>query len=499
MATASREIEIVIKSKDLASGEIEDIIQKITKIGPKSESVSKQVAGHSGLMRLGMFSAGESVEFVAGKFGIMGQAGRQVGNVVEGMIGRMGKFAGVIGGASIVIGGAVMIWKHFSDVQQKHREEVMKTADSMLSMTSRYDAASPAVRRLADAQYVLAEAERKLKLLALADAILLQGIEADKAREKHEKLTAAMLSGKSGEIPLSVITASLQKMGLEADVAAAKAKVLQEQWNVFSQSQGRAGEGKEKENQAFILNQLQEVNNRAELIGLDRDQRELTSLDQRHASERAKLQEHYTNKLQMDKAEGDLLLAQRGEREQLILDQNQRRAEAERRIDEQIMQYKMSTITSGLDALNAITHGKYKILFLATRGMSAANAIIHGYSAAAAAIAPPPIGLGPVAGAPLAAWAKISGYASAAAIMAQAFTGPGGGGGGSSSPPIGGGGGGGTEGISTGGGGAVRYETNITLNTGAVLASSAELQNLVDGYIIPAIDDAASRNITGNA
>ncbi len=84
-----------------------------------------------------------------------------------------------------------------------------------------------------------------------------------------------------------------------------------------------------------------------------------------------------------------------------------------------------------LELANTLTQGKYKALFLVIRGMQAAQAIISANVAAAAALAPPPIGLGPVAGIPLAGVVKTMGYLNAAAIMAQGFMGTGSGGGGS--------------------------------------------------------------------
>jgi hypothetical protein len=68
-----------------------------------------------------------------------------------------------------------------------------------------------------------------------------------------------------------------------------------------------------------------------------------------------------------------------------------------------------------------------KALFLLLRGAQASQAIIHGHAAAVAAVAPPPLGLGPVFGKPLSLIMLAGGYASAGAIMSQAFEGGGGG------------------------------------------------------------------------
>lgn len=77
----------------------------------------------------------------------------------------------------------------------------------------------------------------------------------------------------------------------------------------------------------------------------------------------------------------------------------------------------------------AFTDGKSKAIFFAQRGIQAAMSIIMGHAAAMAALAPPPLGLGPVFGAPLAAAMKALGYINAAAIMTTSFMGSGGSGG----------------------------------------------------------------------
>ncbi|CAM9226511.1 hypothetical protein [Acinetobacter pseudolwoffii] len=67
--------------------------------------------------------------------------------------------------------------------------------------------------------------------------------------------------------------------------------------------------------------------------------------------------------------------------------------------------------------------GAFKAMFLIQQGMAAAQAIIYANVASAAALAPPPIGLGPVAGAPLSSLIKINGYMSAGIIAGQTIAG----------------------------------------------------------------------------
>ncbi|MEJ5137722.1 MULTISPECIES: tape measure protein [Acinetobacter] len=65
----------------------------------------------------------------------------------------------------------------------------------------------------------------------------------------------------------------------------------------------------------------------------------------------------------------------------------------------------------------------YKSMFIVQQLMAAAQAIIYGNLASAAALAPPPIGLGPVAGMALSGLMRANGYASAALIGTQTIAG----------------------------------------------------------------------------
>lgn len=92
------------------------------------------------------------------------------------------------------------------------------------------------------------------------------------------------------------------------------------------------------------------------------------------------------------------------------------------------MQYTAATANL-FGSLYEISGKKLKAFFYIQQAANAASAIMSGHKAGAAAFEPPPIGLGPLAGGPLAALMIAGGYASAAAIMTQTLTGPTGGGG----------------------------------------------------------------------
>ncbi|MES5615332.1 tape measure protein [Acinetobacter baumannii] len=81
------------------------------------------------------------------------------------------------------------------------------------------------------------------------------------------------------------------------------------------------------------------------------------------------------------------------------------------------------TMTSIIKDAQGEQSSAYKAMYLVQQTMAAAQAIIYGNLASAAALAPPPIGLGPVAGIPLSTLMKTTGYVNAALIMAQGVAG----------------------------------------------------------------------------
>jgi len=81
------------------------------------------------------------------------------------------------------------------------------------------------------------------------------------------------------------------------------------------------------------------------------------------------------------------------------------------------------TMTSIIKDAQGEQSSAYKAMYLIQQTMAAAQAIIYGNLASAAALAPPPIGLGPVAGIPLSTMMKTTGYVNAALIMAQGVAG----------------------------------------------------------------------------
>ena len=113
-------------------------------------------------------------------------------------------------------------------------------------------------------------------------------------------------------------------------------------------------------------------------------------------------------------------IAEDGTRERLRVEQQA--AQAQQRLNMSILAQASSFGSQFAGAIKAAAgeqSNAYKAAFLAQQGFAIASAIINTELAAVSALAPPPIGLGPVAGLPYAATIRGFGYASAGLIGAQ--------------------------------------------------------------------------------
>jgi hypothetical protein len=105
-----------------------------------------------------------------------------------------------------------------------------------------------------------------------------------------------------------------------------------------------------------------------------------------------------------------------------ILDLEQKKADRKAALDMTILNQASSVAGSMADMI-AQAKGKesaaYKAAFAVQQGLAIASTIVSTETAAAAALAPPPIGLGPVAGLPYSGVIRALGYASAGIIAGQ--------------------------------------------------------------------------------
>lgn len=102
------------------------------------------------------------------------------------------------------------------------------------------------------------------------------------------------------------------------------------------------------------------------------------------------------------------------------------RLNAERSVQGQILgltSQVFGEIASTIEESKGKESAAYKVAFLAAKGAAIAQAIIQTELAAVSALAPPPLGLGPVAGAPYAQVIRGLGYASVGIMAGQAITG----------------------------------------------------------------------------
>ena len=105
-----------------------------------------------------------------------------------------------------------------------------------------------------------------------------------------------------------------------------------------------------------------------------------------------------------------------------MLDLEQKRADRKAALDMTVLNQASSVAGSMADMI-AQAKGKesaaYKAAFAVQQGLAIASTIVSTETAAAAALAPPPIGLGPVAGLPYSGVIRALGYASAGIIAGQ--------------------------------------------------------------------------------
>lgn len=144
---------------------------------------------------------------------------------------------------------------------------------------------------------------------------------------------------------------------------------------------------------------------------------EVEAEDSAHQVRLAALQTFHDSKLE-NVAEANLLLEAENARHQAVLAQmDEQRAQQKQQLDMQVLQQASGVadqMYSMLQQAGLQQTAIGKAAFLASKGLAVAQIILSTNVAAAAAMALPPVGLGPIAGAGMAATIKAMGYASAA-------------------------------------------------------------------------------------
>ncbi|WP_444946449.1 tape measure protein [Microbulbifer sp. VTAC004] len=162
-----------------------------------------------------------------------------------------------------------------------------------------------------------------------------------------------------------------------------------------------------------------------ELLQVRHDE-EMEILDQGYISKRELLAEHLEATRATEEESRQASLALEGEYQRNLTFLESKHAKDREKLEQKSSRKRVGIITGTLQEILSYVDSNNRTVFLMQRGLAAAQAVINAEAAAVAALAPPPLGLGPVAGAGLATAVKAKGYLSAAAIAATAISGGGG-------------------------------------------------------------------------
>lgn len=403
-------ISYTISVEDMTKPGTDSATRNLEKLGGNVEKTS-QVA------KLGFWGMGEAAENAAQSMGVPNQVSRQLGNSIENLAGKLGAGALAFGGLAFVVMAGVGIWQHYADAQKKAAEETLKAADASGKWIESALGEAAQTRELTAAKNALKAAEFESNKVRIESGIVAQQAVIEGLQKQYDKVVqirGQLESDTTGSFWQQSLVGSMLHGGKsDREIAVRDIKL-------------KLDEASAKLKEFYAQQQLYSEENKSKISGGGRFP---------WAEYKAALdfEAQYQQVLAMSIGQAE---AEEFRRE------NQAKKELEfvntqKRLEKDLAQYKYDTIMNSLQAIDSATKGKYKAIFLAMRGMAASQAIIQGNAAAVAALAPPPIGLGPVAGQPLAFWAKLQGYTAAAAIMAQAFTGSGGRGGGASGGSVG--------------------------------------------------------------
>ncbi|MFP2768026.1 hypothetical protein [Oceanisphaera sp. KMM 10153] len=146
--------------------------------------------------------------------------------------------------------------------------------------------------------------------------------------------------------------------------------------------------------------------------------------------ETERMREAYQQRIDEYKNYRELEVENKALYDEQITELENRRRENELAAEQQINHMKLSIAGSAFGTMADLARtfageqsGIYKAMFIAQKGIAIAQTIINAEMAATAALAPPPVGMGPVAGAGYAQVIRGIGYASVAAIAAQTIMG----------------------------------------------------------------------------
>jgi hypothetical protein len=187
-------------------------------------------------------------------------------------------------------------------------------------------------------------------------------------------------------------------------------------------------------NQAIIDQQLERIANydalvegiKAEQKALDEAAKETEKRNKEFQKGEERLADFFFKETEKKQKADQKRVEDEKQREQdlayFIMDMEQKRADRKAQLDISALN-QASNVAGSMADMIAQAKGKesaaYKAAFAVQQAMAIASTIISTETAAAAALAPPPIGLGPVAGLPYSGVIRALGYASAGIIAGQ--------------------------------------------------------------------------------
>lgn len=356
-------------------------ISELDKVKGKTAALGADVDKHGRSMKLAFWGVGESAENLAQSLGVPNQMSRQLGNAVEGLVAKMGAGAVAFGAVSLAAMAAYGIYQHFAEANKKAAEEAKKLAEE--------------------------KSKVRVEILRAAESSAVWLASADKNLTKTNALVRA--------------EEELYKIERKRNIANLNKGILEQQNEILDLKQKSMDfVVLEYNGQRVVMQQSAQVNTTLAQEIKYREKKIALMQEQVSSAASGGPEESHANALiAIERDKYNAIQELRWLNNQDAIKDRELQMAAEK----QLADYKMNTAVSTLTAIDSITKGKYKGIFYAIKGMQAAQAIIHGEAASVAALAPPPVGLGPVHGAPVSVWARAAGYAAAAAIMAQTFSG----------------------------------------------------------------------------
>lgn len=251
-----QDVEIKITVNDSSAAGLRSATKNVEEMG-KTTGKATEAA------RLGYWTMGEAAQTAAERLGIPNQAARQMGNAVESLSSKMGKFAMGFGIAGLAVAGGVAVWQKYREEQEKANQEILKIGAASAAWVETALKETTQTTELIAAKKQLRELEYNINKEKLEDAIPLQKKVVEDLRKQHEEawslrdrlaghsdssqsFLSAMIHGRSGDRQKAV-----EDVRKKFDLASLELKKLEDAYKRLTGQGGKeflAGpEGKPKD------------------------------------------------------------------------------------------------------------------------------------------------------------------------------------------------------------------------------------------------------------